>query len=235
MGTLSENWLTENLIDFEYKKYVLLGYLQKVKEHFNEQKLYPDFAELIAHYKNLISLKNNTTSLESGFKKNIKGIDYEKLSFVYENTVDDASLNELKQIIAFSEPLFIDELKKGKTIFDFAEQHILSNHIGIMPIYKKEGYFILYPFQSKQVQVYNYTLSKLNLLEQEVYGLNCSYFSTYTLSLAKPVDKIKLDIIDTNPELPNPAVYLFKANAALPNEETFLPIAKRLLYKNLIN
>ena len=151
MGTLSENWLTENLIDFEYKKYVLLGYLQKVKEHFNEQKLYPDFAELIAHYKNLISLKNNATSLESGFKKNIKGIDYEKLSFVYENTVDDASLNELKQIIGFSEPLFIDELKKGKTILDFAEQHILTNHIGIMPIYKKEGYFILYPFQSKQV------------------------------------------------------------------------------------
>lgn len=81
MGTLSENWLTENLIDFEYKKYVLLGYLQKVKEHFNEQKLYPDFAELIAHYKNLISLKNNATSLESGFKKNIKGIDYEETKF----------------------------------------------------------------------------------------------------------------------------------------------------------
>jgi hypothetical protein len=111
-------------------------------------------------------------------KKALKESDYEKLSFVYENTVDDASLNELKQIIAFSEPLFIDELKKGKNIFDFAEQHIISNHIGIMPIYKKEGYFILYPFQSKQVQVYNYTLSKLNLLEQEVYGLNCSYFST---------------------------------------------------------
>jgi hypothetical protein len=34
--------------------------------------------------------------------------------------------------------------------------------------------------------------------------------------------------------LPNPAVYLFKANAELPNDETFLPIAKRLLYKKLV-
>jgi hypothetical protein len=234
MGTLSENWLTENLIDFEYKKYVLLGYLQKVKEHFNEQKLYPDFAELIAHYKNLISIKNNTSSLENSFKKNIKGIDYKNFTLVYENAINDDSLDELKQIIAFSEPLLIDELKKGKTIFDFAEQHISTNHIGILPIYKKEGYFILYPFQSKQVHLYNYSLTKLNLLQQEVFGLNCSYFSTYSISLSQTVDKIKLDIIHTNPQMPNPAVYLFKANAALPNEETFLPIAKRLLYKNLV-
>ncbi len=233
MGTLSENWLTENLIDFEYKKYVLLGYLKQVKEHFKEQKLYPDFAELIAHYKNLISIKNNTLSLENGFKKSIKGIDYQNLKFVYENSIDDYLLNELKQIIDFSEPLIIDELKNGKSIFDYAEKHISANHIGILPIYKKEGYFILYPFQSKQVQVYNYSLSKLNLLQQEVYGLNCSYFSTFSLSLSQTIDKIKLDIIDTNPEMPNPAVFLFKANAALPNHETFLPIAKRLLYKTL--
>lgn len=235
MGTLSENWLTENLMDFEYKKYVLLGYIQKVEEHFKEHKLYPDFAELIAHYKNLISIKNNTSSLENGFKKNIKGIDYQNLTLMYESSIDDDSLNELKQIIAFSEPLLVEELKKGKYIFDYAEKHILTDHIGILPIYKKEGYFILYPYQSKQVQVYNYSLSKLNLLDQEVYGLNCNYFSTYPLTLGKPVDKIKMDIIDANPELPNPAVYLFKAKATLPNDETFLPIAKRLLYKTVIN
>jgi len=233
MATLSENWITENLIDFEYKKYVLLGYLQHVEEHFNEQKLYPDFAELIAHYKNLIELKNNTLDLENSFKKNVKGIDYNTLSLIYENSITDESLNDLKQIIAFSEPLLVNELQKGKNIFDFAEQHILTNHIGILPIYKTEGYFVLYPYQAKQVLVYNYTFSKINLLQQEVYGLNCTYVTDYTISLAKPVDKIKLDIIDANPHLPNPAVYLFKANAELPNDETFLPIAKRLLYKNL--
>ena len=233
MATLSENWITENHIDFEYKKYVLLGYLQKVKEHFNEQKLYPDFAELIAHYKNLLALKNNTTALENNFKKTVKGVDFNDFKLVYENTINDELLMELKQIIAFSEPLLATELNKGKTIFDFAEQHILADHIGILPIYKSEGYFILYPYQSKQVYVYTYAFSKINLLQQEVYGLNSSYFTCYHVSLSKPVDKIKLDIIDANPYMPNPAVYLFKANAELPNDETFLPIAKRLLYKKL--
>jgi hypothetical protein len=170
MGTLSENWLTEGLMDFEYKKYRILGYLQEVEAHFQEQKLYPDFAELIAHYKKLVLLKNNAISLENNFKKNLSGIDFANMTLKYQSTIDDESLNELKQIIAFCEPLFADELGKGKNIFDFAEQHIFVDHIGILPLYKKEGYFMLHPYQSKQVSVYTYSFSKINLLQQDVYG-----------------------------------------------------------------
>ena len=235
MANLSENWITEHLMDFEYKKYMLLGYLKQVKEHFNEQKLYPDLPQLIAHYKNLIQLKDNATALENNFKKTIKSIDFENLKFIYENSNEDESLNELKQIIEYSEPLMAQELNAGKNIFDFAEQHILVDHIGILPIYKNEGYFLLHPFQSKSVFVYSYSFSKVTLLQQEVYGLNSNYFSSYTISLSRPVDKIKQEIIYNNPQLPNPPVYLFKAKAPLPNDETFLPIAKRLLYKNLLN
>ena len=150
MGTLSENWLTEDLMDFEYKKYLVLGYLQIVETHFNEQKLYPDFAELIAHYKNIIQLKNNTATLENNFRKNLSGIEYANFKLKYNSVIDDESLNELKQIISFCEPLFENELGKGKSIFDFAEQHILSDHIGILPLYKTEGYFILHPINQNK-------------------------------------------------------------------------------------
>jgi len=129
--------------------------------------------------------------------------------------------------------VFGHEISNGIELYDFDEVHIFVDHIGILPLYKKEGYFMLHPYQSKQVSVYTYSFSKINLLQQDVYGLQCNYFSTYTLSLSKPIDKLKLDIIQENPTLPNPAVYLFKAKAALPKDETFLPIAKRLLYKNL--
>ena len=46
MSSLSTNWITEKHIDFEYKKYVLLGYLQHVNESFTENKLYPSLSEL---------------------------------------------------------------------------------------------------------------------------------------------------------------------------------------------
>lgn len=234
MESLSENWITENLMDFEYKKYVLLGYLKRVKAHFSEQKLYPDFAELIAHYKNLLRLKQNTSQLETNFRKKLKGINYTDLSLVYENTVNDELLHELKQIIEFSEPLIANELYNGRSIFDFAEQHILSDHVGIIPLYKQEGYFILQPFKESRISVYYYHFSNINLSQEHAYGLSSSYVSDYTISLSLPVDYIKYELIKANPQLPNPAVYLFKASALLPGQETFLPIAKRLLYKQLL-
>lgn len=50
MKQLSETWFAEGRIDFELKKYTLLAYLQEVNSHFNENKLYPQLADIIFHY-----------------------------------------------------------------------------------------------------------------------------------------------------------------------------------------
>lgn len=233
MKRLPENWITEHLIDFEYKKYMLLTYLQMVNEHFKEQKLYPDLADLIEHYKNLVRLKQNTSTIENGFKKTLKGFDFKTMSLQYEETENNDLLDDLKQIIDYSEPLIAREVNKGKEIFDYAEKHIYYTHLGILPLYKNEGYFVLHPHNTKHVHVYAYQLSKIKFIEQEVLGLNSNFVSSYTISIAKPIDKLKNEIIESNPDLPNPAVYLFQAKTELPSEETFLPIAKRLLYHQL--
>jgi hypothetical protein len=57
MSKLSKDWLTENHIDLEFKQYLLLAYLQEVKENYNSNKIYPYLSELIEHYKNLILIK----------------------------------------------------------------------------------------------------------------------------------------------------------------------------------
>lgn len=46
MFSLSQNWITENHIDFEYKKYMVLAYLQDVKQHLTEAKLFPAISDL---------------------------------------------------------------------------------------------------------------------------------------------------------------------------------------------
>ena len=53
MKNLSENWITEGWVDFEYKKYVLLAYLQHVESQVKEGKLYPPLGELVQHYSKL--------------------------------------------------------------------------------------------------------------------------------------------------------------------------------------
>jgi hypothetical protein len=229
MKTLSTNWITENLVDFEYKKYVLLGYLQQVKEHFKDKKLYPDLSDIISHYKNLMALKANANSLKENIRKNVNGLDLESMKLTYEHLTDEEWFTEINQIIDFSLPLMAGEVNEGKTIFDFVEKNILFNPVGILPINKQEGYFLLNPYDSKQVQVYSYSLSSITFMHQEHVGLHVNYFSDYTITISRPIDKIKSDLIYNNPEIPNPAVYLFKAKTVFPKEETFLPVAKRML------
>ena len=233
MGTLSTNWITEKLIDFEYKKYVLLAYLQDVKSNFIQKKLYPDLADLIKHYKNLMALKNNAESMKQSLSKRIKSIDFKTLNFVYEKIEDDAILEEIKKIVRYSEPLIAEELKRGKTLFDFIEKNIECSHVGILPIYRNEGYFILEKTKSKQADVFMYKLVKITLDQEDAFGLSSEFYNSYYISISKTIDKLKLELIESNPILPNPPVYLFRANEELPKNETLLPIAKRILYTKL--
>jgi hypothetical protein len=57
MEKLSKDWLTQGLIDFEYKKYLLMAYLQTVKSSFGKVELYPFLADLVFHYRNLQAVK----------------------------------------------------------------------------------------------------------------------------------------------------------------------------------
>lgn len=233
MNTLAKDWLTEGLIDFEYKKYILLAYLKKVKQQFEVKKLYPDFTELISHFRYLRELKQTEETLKANFKKPIDTIDLEKLTINYKPENEEEWLREIKQIIEFGLPLMAKEVMEGKSIFDFVEKNIEFEPLGILPIIKNEGYFILQPVKSKDVNVYSFSLSPITYLNEKAFGFKTDYFSTFTLSLAKPLDKIKQEIIFMNPYLPNPAVYVFKAKVNLPDEETFLPVAKRLLFSTL--
>ena len=42
---LDPEWIYQDPIDFEHKKYKLLAYLQKCDKRFDELKIYPDFVE----------------------------------------------------------------------------------------------------------------------------------------------------------------------------------------------
>ncbi|MFM6350079.1 MAG: hypothetical protein ACKPFK_33810, partial [Dolichospermum sp.] len=71
MDKLDSNWLTQGLIDFEYKKYVLLAYFKTVKESFTRVQLYPFLSDLVFHYRNLQTLKNNKSLLRESFPKKL--------------------------------------------------------------------------------------------------------------------------------------------------------------------
>ena len=71
MKALNKDWITENSLDFEYKKYVLLAYLQSVEKEFEVQRLYPALSDLVEHYRNVILIKENADQLNLLMQKNI--------------------------------------------------------------------------------------------------------------------------------------------------------------------
>ncbi len=103
MKSLSETWFTEGYIDFELKKYTLLAYLQHVNTYFNQNKLYPQLADIIFHYNNIVAFRENRRFLEEHFPKQLTEINIQKLQIVYERMIEDSELmKELEDIINYS-------------------------------------------------------------------------------------------------------------------------------------
>src|ERR1700750_1233107 len=103
MKTLSETWFADGYIDFELKKYTLLAYLQEIHRQFSENKLYPELADVIFHYNNLVAFRENKKYLQEQFPKRLTGIQMEKLQLLYEQLIeDDDALQELEEIIGFT-------------------------------------------------------------------------------------------------------------------------------------
>ena len=66
---LHKDWLTEGLIDFEYKKYILLAYFKEVDIAFNRTHLYPFLSDIIEHYNRLKSFNEGQQIWKSVFQK----------------------------------------------------------------------------------------------------------------------------------------------------------------------
>ena len=84
MGTLKHNWLTDYLIDFEYKKYVLLAYLQNAKKSFTEVRLFPCLSDLIFHYRNLMHYIESKELVDENLPVEMAGMDLGAMKLIYE-------------------------------------------------------------------------------------------------------------------------------------------------------
>ncbi len=235
MKTLDKDWLTTGLIDFEYKKYVLLAYLQHVKGNFESQKLYPDLQDLQFHYDYSKYFKDGIERLSFQFPKRIKGLDSENLSVAYETSThtDHFYLTELESIMEYALPKFESIISEGEEIVEEFENNICISPVGILPLYKNDGYLLLHEPRINQTQVYQYNLTVFEGKNEKLRGVKTFYLETVSKSIANTFENIKLDLVKKYKHLPNPATYVVESKYILPLEETFLPIAKKKIVEQV--
>jgi hypothetical protein len=234
MEKLPNDWLTQGLIDFEYKKYLLLGYLQNVKNSFSRVQLYPFMGDLVFHYRNLIAVKENQKLLRESFPKELSLEDIQKLELTYRKLIDDDSvMAELEAIIEFAIPQIKESLQEGSTIYEYVESNCEICPVGVTPLYANEGYLFVSQPPEKETIVYRYQVSIFNDSQEQLRSLNTQFIDCVEKSLGNSYERIKLDLIKRYQDLPNPATFLILSKMKFPLTETLMPVAKRLFVKHI--
>lgn len=229
---LSTTWISDGLIDFEYKVYQLLAYLQKINVLFGQKKIYPHLSDMLEQYRYLADFKNQKEDTKNKFPQTISEIDLKSKRVHYEHLFeDDDVLKTIDEIIDFALPKLKENIELGKELFEYASSVMELEPIGIVPLYRKEGYFLLRDTSIDQALIFYY---KVKLIQTEIdkyRALETKYLGREKLSIVNTPENIKLKLIKNFKEIPNPSSYMISIKEPLPLVPTWLPIAKRMLLK----
>lgn len=229
MKTLATNWFFEDLFDVEYKRYVLLAYLQEVHKEFNQTKLYPALADLVTHYRNLVNFKRSKDELYQSFPEYIQQVDLKHFFIKFQKAVsNDEMMEHLQQVIDFSLPAMQKHLEEGKEIYEFVEREIELEPVGILPMYRNEGYLFI---KSNEIFVYEFQVSLFSHDTEPYRAVATTYLTSYESNYVNTCENIKIDLIRHHKKLPNPAVFSVATKFDYPILETIMPITKRLMMK----
>jgi hypothetical protein len=124
MSKLNPGWLTEKLIDPEYKRYVILAYLKSVKENFDHKRLFPDLREIELHYSESIEIQEKKRKLRGLFPQRVSEIDFSNFELT-KTTADGEDLGELDVILDYAIPRFRHVMELGTEI-----DEMVSNSLG---------------------------------------------------------------------------------------------------------
>lgn len=231
---LSPEWFLEGTLDFEYKKYVLLAYLQHVSQEFAEMHLYPSFSDLIFHYNNLSTFRESKKKLHDQFPTRLSKEAFKKMELSYEPVVEEGDkLEELDQIVSYSIPALVSHLKTGKHIYEDINDCLNLEPVGIEPLYKKEGYVLLRINKISDVKAYEYKIVFFENVEANYHGISFQYLDTFTMSLSMTYENIKRELVKNHKKYSNPATFLLYSGRPFPEESALLPVAKRKMLSYL--
>jgi hypothetical protein len=230
MERLKKDWITNGLIDFEYKKYMLLAYLKHVEKHFNETKLYPFMNDLISCYEDAKLLKSEKKRIKEEFPKSISRLDLTKLQVVYQEIYHDDQLpQEIEEILDYAIPTIEQTLRLGKDLHDEVVDELNIEPIGIMPLYKDEGYLFIESSCQQETAIYQFHIRKFILHNENYRGVHLNLLDKIVRGIGDTYEYLKLKLIKTYKDLPNPATFLIQSGRPLPWQETQYPMSKRLL------
>src|SRR6202012_6008917 len=110
-------------------------YLQEIHRQFDQNKLYPQLADIIFHYNNLVAFRENKKYLQEQFPKRLTGIELQRLQILYEQMIgDDELMQELEEIINYATKEIKQTISNGTEIYEFVEEKLVIFPVGLIPL-----------------------------------------------------------------------------------------------------
>lgn len=236
MKTLDLNTFIKAADDVELSKYKVLAILSKYTEDLHKNKIYPALAELISIKGELELLIEQMSLFDPEFVLSLNFAEFaDDLSM--NNTVDydENSLKTVSDFINWALPEIKMAINEGKAIFDFVDQNLTLNEVGVMPVYKNEGYFLLPDIKNDLMKIYRFDISLFSSEENPLRTLKTKLVDLISLQEPDSLSPfiLKQNLIRKFNDLPNPACYFIETSLDFPFMETILPIAKRKLVRSL--
>lgn len=227
---MNKNWLTDGWLDQEYKQYLFLAWMQQIKQEFQATRLYPALSDLISTHQQLTQLTKEQSAMESRAKGGLKRIDLRAMRMEYEALQQHPELDGyLRDLIDFALPKLDKAIADGKEIYELVEDSLGFEPVGLLPLYRAEGYLFIHNEGSKEVCTYRYHKSRIKLASEYFAQLALELIDRSKKSFHETFASMKIHLTRRYSDLPNPATYLLHTPLSFPLEETVLPIARRKL------
>lgn len=223
--------------DFEFRQYKVLAALKKIKQEFQKNKIYPYLGQMVELFNSLKKLLERIENLREEFPQMIKKIDLVNKKIEHEPVyVDPANLENVENFIKWALPHIKSTIDEGTSIYDYVDEHIEMEKVGIIPNYREEGYFFVPDNEIQQLNLFQFEVTIFHSSKDKYRALKTELLKNIDRStVLRSPNEIKLDLIREYKKLPNPATYSFEIELAFPFNETVLPIVKRKLLRHLYN
>ena len=235
-SSLHAQWLTQGALDVEYKQYLFLAWLQQIRAHFDMGRVYPALGEVIEQHRFMNAFARARAAWQSGSSGQLAGIDWAHLTLIFEQE-EPMGGQELEAYfeacLAFALPELDAVLEEGRELFDWIEEHLEVMPVGLVPLYRGDGYVLVYDESQHFLRTYRYAKSWIQLEDDRMIQLSLEPIEQRYKQLSESFESVKLELIRRFKDLPNPATYLVRASMGFPLNETLLPIAKRMLLREL--
>lgn len=232
---LNLDLFTQIQADYEMRQYKILAALQRISEDFQNNRIYPHLSELVELKKVLTDIKDRLEDLRNDFPKRIKNIDLVNKIIEHEVVfVDGSDLTKVEDLIEWALPHIEAKIEEGIAIYEYVNEEIDVEEVGILPNYIDEGYFFVPDNEEEKLLLFQYEVSIFQSAQDQYRALKTGFLKALHQgrALMSP-NSIKLDLIKEHKKLPNPATYSFKTDLDFPFNETIFPVVKRKLMRQL--